>query len=243
MKLIAFILNIPWTLVGLICAIISIPYKISISTKPAAVVFNVKTFWWYAWLPKAKFVRGMAIGNIVLLGPRVLPKDLEHELVHVEQFERFPLIFLFLYELENIRHGYRNNKYEKEAYERAGNVYVSNRWNFGDDTDFANTMHNLILSGKKRATTGLYCSGQRHSQVGDIDEIVDLHGNRICLIRYTKIEIKPFMEVDFNYIELEGEGDKDLEVWRKKHHIFFSKYYPSFSASDSVVCCEFELVQ
>ena len=39
-----------------------------------------------------------------------------HELVHVKQFQRYGFIkFPFLYLLESIRKGYRNNKYEVEA--------------------------------------------------------------------------------------------------------------------------------
>jgi ASC-1-like (ASCH) protein len=66
----------------------------------------------------------MAIGNIVLMGPKLLANDLEHELVHVAQSMREPLIHPFLYQIENARKGYRKNKYEMEAYTKAGNAYV-----------------------------------------------------------------------------------------------------------------------
>lgn len=65
----------------------------------------------------------MAIGHVVLLGPRLEDKDLEHELVHVVQYQRMPLIHPVLYIVELIRKGYRNNKYEIEAYQKAGNIY------------------------------------------------------------------------------------------------------------------------
>lgn len=67
----------------------------------------------------------MALGNAILLGPKEMEKDLEHELVHVEQFERKPFIHFFLYYIEMIKKGYRNNKYEVEAYDRAGNLFKS----------------------------------------------------------------------------------------------------------------------
>ncbi|PZF71434.1 DUF4157 domain-containing protein [Taibaiella soli] len=42
----------------------------------------------------------------------------DHELKHVEQFERYGwLQFAFLYLIESIRHGYFNNKFEQEARE------------------------------------------------------------------------------------------------------------------------------
>lgn len=66
----------------------------------------------------------MALGYVVLLGPMEREKDLEHELVHVEQYVREPFIHFFLYNFEYLHHGYRNNKYEVEAYNRAGNLYL-----------------------------------------------------------------------------------------------------------------------
>ena len=65
----------------------------------------------------------MTVGHTIILNPRVEDKDLEHELVHVEQQLRAPLIQPFLYAYELMRVGYKDNKYEVEAYERAGNRY------------------------------------------------------------------------------------------------------------------------
>jgi hypothetical protein len=123
--MIPIILNFPWTLLGLLCALISFPTKIKFSPTPPAVILQVRSFWWYTWLPKSKGARAMALGNVVLLGPNLLEKDLEHELVHVEQAMKEPLIHPFLYQYQNLKYGYKNNKYEKEAYEKAGNTYVS----------------------------------------------------------------------------------------------------------------------
>ena len=67
--------------------------------------------------------RAMAIGHVVLMGPKTLDRDLEHELIHIEQLARAPLVHPFLYWLEFLRHGYRKNKYEEEAYAKAGNIY------------------------------------------------------------------------------------------------------------------------
>lgn len=41
---------------------------------------------------------------------------LRHELCHINQFKHYGFFpFLFMYLLENIRHGYPNNKFEAEA--------------------------------------------------------------------------------------------------------------------------------
>ncbi len=118
------LLNFPWTLALILCALISIPQKVSINKEPFALVFKIKSFWWFELLPSSKGVRGMAMGNCVLLGPKEMDKDLEHELIHVEQWNREPFIHFFLYNLETLRKGYRQNKYEVEAYDGAGNVYL-----------------------------------------------------------------------------------------------------------------------
>ncbi len=239
MKFVALILNLPWTLIALCLVIVSRPHKVESSYTPLAIIFHIKSFWWYSWIPGAKYVRGMALGNVVMLGPRALPKDKEHELVHVEQFMHIPLIFLAVYEIESLRRGYRENKYEKEAYERAGNIFISHRWNFGDDKTFANKLHQLVLSGRKTATTGLYQQDSEVEHVGDYGEIVDMRGDRVCIIQYTKVEIKPFLDVTFDYVVLEGENDTSIEEWRNKHRDFFLKYYPNFTDANSVVCAEF----
>lgn len=124
MPTLSFILNLPWFCLGLLLGLISVPQNSRLHHKPFALVFTVRSFWWQTWLPKYKGVRATTIGSVVLLGTRLLPKDLEHELVHVMQYKRAPFIHPFLYLLETLRHGYRANKYEVEAYRKAGNRYV-----------------------------------------------------------------------------------------------------------------------
>ena len=121
MQLVSFALNLPWTLLGLILASLSLPKSIEIIKNPLSVAIKVKSLWWYSWLPGKKNIRAITNGHVIQLGPLERPKDLEHELVHVEQAIREPLIHSLLYTVENMRHGYLENKYEKEAYKKAGN--------------------------------------------------------------------------------------------------------------------------
>ena len=124
MSFIAFILNLPWTMLGFTAATVSVPRSMSVHNKPFALIIRVRGFWWLDWMAGRKGLRATTVGNVVLLGPRLLDKDLEHELVHIEQSNREPFIHPFLYFWESFRHGYRQNKYEVEAYKRAGNKYV-----------------------------------------------------------------------------------------------------------------------
>ena len=119
--MIGFILNIPYTIIGLVVGLISSPTKMGFRKNPYTFVLSVKNFWWT--IGYMKNARAMAIGHVVLLGQNLEKGDLEHELVHVEQHQRIPIIQPVLYYIELIRKGYKNNKYENEAYQRAGNIY------------------------------------------------------------------------------------------------------------------------
>jgi hypothetical protein len=122
--MVAFILNLPYTIVGLLLALVSVPKKIYFQKNPYTFIVTVKNFWWvFGYMKNA---RAMASGHTILIGPNVKKKDLEHELIHVEQHQRMPLIQPILYYIELMRKGYKENKYEKEAYGRAGNFYREN---------------------------------------------------------------------------------------------------------------------
>lgn len=121
MKVISYVLNLPWTIVGLAFVFISVPKKVRFAHD--AIVINVRSFWW-AILPFMKGVRAMVQGNIVLLGPSLEAHDLEHEMVHIRQNMRRPLLQPLLYFIEACQHGSSpRNKYEEEAYRTAGNIY------------------------------------------------------------------------------------------------------------------------
>ena len=115
---------------------------------------------------------------------------------------------------------------------------ISYEWNFGEDKELAEKLKQLVLSGKKTATTGLYKEGQKIPNVGDYGAILDSDKKRFCVIQYTNVEIKPFLEVGYNFVQKEGERDKDVEEWREKHRKFFRLRNDDVE----VVCEEFEVV-
>ena len=119
MKYVRFILNLPFTLTGVIPVLLSIPYQMKITRDPLAFIFYVRSLWWF---PKRKS-RAKAIGHIILLSPKELKNDLEHELIHIRQCEQYPFIFPFLYAYETLTKGYRMNRFEDEAYKLTHSVY------------------------------------------------------------------------------------------------------------------------
>ncbi|MCX6209347.1 MAG: DUF4157 domain-containing protein [Bacteroidetes bacterium] len=58
-------------------------------------------------------------------------KWLAHELTHIKQYQQYGTVkFLFLYLIETIRKGYRNNKFEVEARENEDNVTMIDEYYF-----------------------------------------------------------------------------------------------------------------
>lgn len=123
MKILTFILNLPWTTVGLLEMFIALPNSIRFDRQRLAFIAHVRSLWWWKLISKHKKVRAITHGNVVILSPNIVDKDEEHELIHVDQFHRYPLVFPLLYLLES-GNGYKNNKYEIEAYEGAGNPFI-----------------------------------------------------------------------------------------------------------------------
>lgn len=118
------------------------------------------------------------------------------------------------------------------------NIKISNTWDFGSDKKLASILKKLVLSGKKKATTGLYREGEKIPKVGDYETILDSDKIPFCIIRCTNVEIKPFLEVGYEFAKKEGEGDKDIEGWREKHRKFFNLKDDNVK----VICEEFEVV-
>lgn len=71
---------------------------------------------------------GVTLGRTILVPPGSTPSAplLAHELVHVEQWRADPL-FPLRYCLRTLRHGYRGNPYEVEAYARQAKAAAENR--------------------------------------------------------------------------------------------------------------------
>lgn len=116
-----FLLNIPWTLVGFLQALVSIPYRVRFDSERFAIIFDVISLWWLDIFHAPNKPKGVASGHVVCIGPRGRgnEKILFHELIHVEQHIRYPFIAPFLYWHEMIRRGYRKNQFEIEAYNRS----------------------------------------------------------------------------------------------------------------------------
>jgi uncharacterized protein YhfF len=104
-------------------------------------------------------------------------------------------------------------------------------WSFGDSPAVADELVELVLAGKKRATTGVKQEyddqGEPLPRVGELSIIVDGSGTPRVLVRETEVRVVPFGEVTPGQAAAEGEGDLTLEWWRQTHRDVFARYgYP-----------------
>ena len=121
-KMVSFICNLPHTFVGLVMGLISLSLKLETHKNPFAIILRVKSLW--GGIGYLKGLRATTMGNIILLSKEIKNNNLKHELIHVKQYEEEPFMHPFLYLIEIIKRGYKNNKYELEAYNMAKNDYI-----------------------------------------------------------------------------------------------------------------------
>lgn len=100
--------------------------RIPVSLPDGSLIYLLEQSWWAriaAWKLGSQQV-AMVLGNTIHLHgvtAQLFLQDarwVRHELCHVQQYRRLgTLRFLVLYVWESIRHGYHNNRFEREARE------------------------------------------------------------------------------------------------------------------------------
>ena len=113
-----------------------------------------------------------------------------------------------------------------------------NRWTFGIDVD---RLVDLVLDGKKTATTSLY-ELDNVSKVGDISILTDLKDNNVCFIKTINVIITEFKNITWNLAKLEGE-DKSLNEGKENHMNYFNKIDPNFNKNTKVIFEVFEVIK
>lgn len=128
--------------------------------------------------------------------------------------------------------------YKEETYEA---------WSYGAAQD---KLADLTLKGIKTATTSGYAlyeaEGEPVPKEGDFSIILGGQDLAVCIIRTTKIYVKPFSEASERHAYMEGEGDRTLAYWRDVHIEFFEHFYQEagipFNEEALMVYEEFEKV-
>ena len=123
-------------------------------------------------------------------------------------------------------------------------------WYFSNNKKSANDLAKLVKEGRKRGTTSLYCwyeiDNDELPMIDSYSIITDWNGIAQCIIRTKKVTILPFKDVNEEFSQIEGEGDKSLEYWKKVHIYFFKRELKElgkeFTPNILVVFEEFELM-
>jgi uncharacterized protein YhfF len=115
-------------------------------------------------------------------------------------------------------------------------------FSFGDNSDLANRLLELVLSGTKRATCRAESQGLLSAEIGKLMVVLDGQGAPKAVLKTIELTKRRFDEVDEAFAYDEGEGDRSLRYWREAHTRYFSRlgrYSP-----DMMLWCErFELVE
>ena len=134
----------------------------------------------------------------------------------------------------------------QEFIEYAGlhkSITYRNSYYFDSNEAGAKKLLDLVLLGKKKATTGalLAYEGNIPRVENDYSIITDWHGIPHCIVRTTAITIMPFNEMTFEICDREGEYDS-LEAWRDDHIRYFKDEGYEFSEDMLIVFRDFEVV-
>jgi uncharacterized protein YhfF len=120
---------------------------------------------------------------------------------------------------------------------------------FGMTEELANSLLEMVLSGKKKATASSLWAFEKENlplpKVGDLSIVTDWAGTPYCIMKTTAITMIPFCEMTFDICKREGEDDT-LESWREGHGKFFAMEGEAlgyvFSEDMPVVFEDFEIV-
>lgn len=121
---------------------------------------------------------------------------------------------------------------------------------FGNNEHDANESVRLIQSGDKKAIShsllGLQNRNEPLPKIGDYIVVTDWNGEAQCIVVTTSVTLKPYFSIDAAYAQLEANGDRSLDSWKKYHWGFFTKELQEFKREpkDSmiVVCQTFKKV-
>ena len=114
---------------------------------------------------------------------------------------------------------------------------ILKKWSFGTDNDY---LVDLVLSGKKRATTSLYGFSNLPS-VGEESILIYSNGQEACSVKTTMVLVLEFKDITWDLAKLEGENNS-LEEWRSEHMKFFKSIDNQFDVNSKVVFEVFEIL-
>ncbi len=118
-------------------------------------------------------------------------------------------------------------------------------WYFGNTSEMANELAELVISGKKTATASLAKMNEIEPVNAPVEHgysvVTDFAGDPMCIIQTTEIRIYLLTKSMPAFAFDEGEGDQSLDYWRSVHWDYFAREAAEngFEFDEtSIVCCE-----
>ncbi|MGB6398980.1 MAG: ASCH domain-containing protein [Bradyrhizobium sp.] len=96
-------------------------------------------------------------------------------------------------------------------------------FSFGDNSDLANRLLELVLSGTKRATCWAESQGLLSAEIGKLMVVLDGQGAPKAVLKTIELTKRRFDEVDEAFAYDEGEGDRSL-LARGAYAILFAAW-------------------
>ena len=127
---------------------------------------------------------------------------------------------------------------------------IPNSFFFCDNEKDANDCALLVVKGIKRATaTSLWWfekNNEKLPEIGNQYIVTDWNGNGKAIIETTEVKKVPYNEITAEFAEIEGEGDKTLEYWRKVHKDYYTRemkpFNEEFDENMLIVCEQFKTI-
>ena len=121
---------------------------------------------------------------------------------------------------------------------------------FGDSSELADVLAQLVVHGPKRATAGALIEYERSGETVPFPSMLSIatdgSGRPRALLETTEVRIGPLSSVDDAFAWDEGEGDRTRSWWLGAHERFFRRYLPtigeSFDPSMQTVFERFEVL-
>ena len=153
------------------------------------------------------------------------------------------------------------NKVEKTVLE-LWNDFIKVNPNFKEsdipESDFfhnnkfdADRLAQLILIGKKKASSGLFILYKQYNidlpKIGAMKIVTDYNGGAKAIIKTTHVDTIPFYKISDEYAQLDmGTSAEPLKKWKKAHWDFFSEFLKENDGKMDekmlVVCEKFETI-
>jgi uncharacterized protein YhfF len=115
-------------------------------------------------------------------------------------------------------------------------------FSFGDSPELADELLELVVIGKKTATSWATSEGDKGVAVGKRWIVKDSRGRPGAILETVELGRRRFGEVDAAFAHDEGEGDRSLDDWRRMLTAYFTRRR-EFSPDMELYCERFTLIE